>query len=307
MDVKLNMFFRLIPAALTVGGIFLVVAVIYGWKWRVDREERRSPFTSDLLRGPGHSTREKAEELFYDAFAYMMLAGYTPLVFYAAHLQSIVIRGRAPSRISGWIMVISAALVFAVLLARALRLLDRRRSYRLGAQGEQAVGEELNRLVAKGCHVFHDVPADDFNIDHVVVGPAGVFAVETKARRKPTRGKGKEDATVIFDGERLVFPDWKESRCLKQARNQARWLSEWLASPTGERVPVMPVLALPGWLVERRAPPKGLHVMNSREEGLASLFTKGDRPISEATVERIVDRLDQRCRNIVVKQKPRRR
>ena len=37
-----------------------------------------------------------------------------------------------------------------------------------------------------GFAVFHDVPGDKaFNVDHVVIGPQGVFAVETKGRGKP--------------------------------------------------------------------------------------------------------------------------
>jgi hypothetical protein len=32
------------------------------------------------------------------------------------------------------------------------------------------------------------------NIDHVVIGKNGVFAVETKGRSKPMRGKGNDDA-----------------------------------------------------------------------------------------------------------------
>ena len=42
--------------------------------------------------------------------------------------------------------------------------------------------------------------ADKFNIDHVIIGPAGVYAVETKARRKPETGKGRSDARVVYDG-----------------------------------------------------------------------------------------------------------
>ncbi len=34
--------------------------------------------------------------------------------------------------------------------------------------------------------------ADNFNIDHLVVGANGVFAIETKGRRKPlVKGKNK--------------------------------------------------------------------------------------------------------------------
>lgn len=58
------------------------------------------------------------------------------------------------------------------------------RRKRLGWEGELATGEQLNRLYAQGYDVFHDIDGGGFNIDHVAVGPAGVFAIETKARVK---------------------------------------------------------------------------------------------------------------------------
>jgi len=54
-----------------------------------------------------------------------------------------------------------------------------------GFDGERYVGEALTPLVAQGFEIYHDVPFEGFNIDHVPVGPPGIFAVETKTRRKP--------------------------------------------------------------------------------------------------------------------------
>lgn len=71
-------------------------------------------------------------------------------------------------------------------LTNLLKHLNLRRSYQLGYEGEIAVGQELNQLMLDGYRVYHDFPGDKFNIDHIVVGPPGVFAVETKARSKPT-------------------------------------------------------------------------------------------------------------------------
>ena len=53
--------------------------------------------------------------------------------------------------------------------------------------GERVVAEHLNQLIAEGYTVFHDVPCGFkkgkkmlFNIDHLLVGKKGIFAVETK-------------------------------------------------------------------------------------------------------------------------------
>jgi hypothetical protein len=53
---------------------------------------------------------------------------------------------------------------------------------RIGYDGELATAQELNQLMRHGYYVFHDLQAENFNIDHIVIGPAGVFAVETKSR-----------------------------------------------------------------------------------------------------------------------------
>ena len=37
-------------------------------------------------------------------------------------------------------------------------------------------------------------------IDHVIIGPAGIFTIETKTWSKPVRG----EARIVFDGEKLT-------------------------------------------------------------------------------------------------------
>ena len=77
---------------------------------------------------------------------------------------------------------------------------------------------------------FHDVVGLGFNVDHVIVGPAGVFTVETKTWSKPAKG----DAKVVFDGERVRINGFEPDRNpIVQAKAQARWLKEVLAESTG--------------------------------------------------------------------------
>jgi len=93
----------------------------------------------------------------------------------------------------------------------------------------------------------------------VVVGPGAVFMIETKSRRKPAV-RGKASAAVKFSGEALEFPGWRETKMLEQAHAQTRWLSDHLYRKTGERVPVEPVLALPGWYVTCSVSSPNVHV-----------------------------------------------
>jgi len=75
-----------------------------------------------------------------------------------------------------------------VLFAVVIRLLYRDdirwvRTHRRGARGEEAVGRILATLESRGFHSAHDLDTGRGSIDHIVVGPKGVFALETKAWR----------------------------------------------------------------------------------------------------------------------------
>jgi hypothetical protein len=50
-----------------------------------------------------------------------------------------------------------------------------------GADGERVVGAVLDELAAEGWHAIHDASLGRGNIDHVAIGPAGVFTIETKS------------------------------------------------------------------------------------------------------------------------------
>lgn len=54
------------------------------------------------------------------------------------------------------------------------------RSWEKGWDGEVAVGKKLADDLPRSFCVIHDLATDFGNLDHVVVGPTGVFAVETK-------------------------------------------------------------------------------------------------------------------------------
>jgi len=158
------------------------------------------------------------------------------------------------------------------------------------------MGQELDQLMREGAVVFHDFPAEGFNIDHVVLTRGGMYAVETKGRMKPDRGGGIKDAKVEFTGEVLSFPDWRDTKTLEQAKRQAKWLTKWLSSAVGESIGVRPVVALPGWYVERTGR-ADVTVISGRE---APALLKGWRsvPFSDQMMARIAHQLEQRCRDV---------
>ena len=59
------------------------------------------------------------------------------------------------------------------------------RAWRDGARGERATARRLRRLERHGYMVLHDlqVPGSQTNLDHLAVGPAGVFVIDSKYYR----------------------------------------------------------------------------------------------------------------------------
>jgi hypothetical protein len=52
--------------------------------------------------------------------------------------------------------------------------------WRTGSDGEKATARQVQPLLTHGWTLFNDIETEHSNIDHVLVGPAGVFMLESK-------------------------------------------------------------------------------------------------------------------------------
>ena len=208
------------------------------------KQERKSPLKDKPLRHPGQSLEEERQKLIDDVLEAPLLLALMFCFFAAVEWWRYFVQ--LPPQPVLFTVVASVAVIFAAW--RLLRLRPRLKALRLGVEGEKAVGQYLERLRQSGYQVFHDVVGTDFNIDHVLIGPAGVFTIETKTWSKPARG----NAQVSFDGEQLVVAGAAPSRDpIVQARAQATWLQRTLAESTGKTLRTFPVVLFPGWFVEQ--------------------------------------------------------
>jgi hypothetical protein len=59
---------------------------------------------------------------------------------------------------------------------------EQARTWQRGAHGERRTARLLDRLTCDGYVVFHDlaVPGSDANVDHLVIGPTGLFVIDSK-------------------------------------------------------------------------------------------------------------------------------
>jgi hypothetical protein len=113
---------------------------------------------------------------------------------------------------------------------RLLRRRSDKRAWRKGAFGERVVGWWL-RDMADGWYVFNDVPVglNGANIDHVAIGPPGVFTINAKN----LSGKvAVRDGVFLQTGRRRDY--------LQRARDEAARASRLLAAAIGHPVAVRP-------------------------------------------------------------------
>jgi Nuclease-related domain len=146
-----------------------------------------------------------------------------------------------------------------------LPLLERRDR---GATGEEYVGGLLDGLANGEWTVMHDVTFGRGNVDHLLVGPAGVFTVETKSHPGP------------------VYVRRVHGRTLSQAQAQRRAIEEvtgvsvepllvfsraWVDRPMARRtgVRIIPARMLGGYLArgnQTRLSPEQIEQVNERLE-----------------------------------------
>jgi hypothetical protein len=174
--------------------------------------------------------------------------------------------------------------------SRQLRLLY------LGVLGEEVMGQALQCLCERGYRIFHDVPGDgNWNVDHVVVGPGGVFAIETKCRmKKPSRNELKEHEAVP-NNDVLRFPWCSDRKAMEQGRRNSKWLAQMLSKSTGEKVTTHALIALPGWFVLPH-PESDVKVLNGKQ--VASHIAEYSTTLPPKQIERIAYQLEQRCRDV---------
>lgn len=123
------------------------------------------------------------------------------------------------------------------LAARLLGLRTEATSWEVGAKGERQVHKELEKLKRDGWQVLPSiVKGNGSDIDHLAIGPPGVFTINTKNHQGASIWIG--DHTMKVNNVRLPY--------LRNSRHEAESAARVLSRATGLEVKVRPVLAFVG-------------------------------------------------------------
>ena len=122
-------------------------------------------------------------------------------------------------------------------LAPVLQMDATDRAWASGADGEESVGARLAHLESWGWRTLHSVSVGRRSsdiIDHLLIGPGGVFAINTKDH---------SDAKVwVSDG--VIFVDGEETPHLRIARYEGGRVAEVLTRETPWTVPATPAVVI---------------------------------------------------------------
>lgn len=216
-----------------------LIAVGLTWSYRrwQDRDGRRSPIANRRIYGAGEQLRKRIEDHTDEVMAGLTMLFFLGPAFVA--VWSLQHLDWSQVNVGFWDYVLVA--VFVAMTGASIRRIfkhgKQRRIANAGLKAELYTAQELNRLMALGCTVLHDLPTEQFNIDHVVIGPHAVYAVKTKSVRKSPMNDKKDHFKVGYDGSTLRFPDFSDSKRLQQTKRQADWLRAYLKQATGMAVP----------------------------------------------------------------------
>ncbi|HEY2282765.1 MAG TPA: nuclease-related domain-containing protein [Solirubrobacteraceae bacterium] len=136
-----------------------------------------------------------------------------------------------------------------VVLRYVMPLVDR---HDRGATGEEQVGGLLDGLEGRGWHAIHDASLGNGNVDHILIGPAGVFTVETKSHPGPVRVARIHGATIgQAQAQQRAIARVTEVEVEPLIVYSRAWIDRPLARRKGVRV--LPARMLAGYLDRRRA------------------------------------------------------
>jgi Nuclease-related domain len=184
-----------------------------------------------------------------------------------ARKQAVALRSQAPVRTA---------------VARLFGVHTDERAWRIGADGEEMVAARLQKLAGKDSrwHFLHSVPvgSSGSDIDHVVIGPGGVYTLNAKHHPDAKIWVGGD--TVMVNGQRQPY--------VRNSRFEAQRTSKLLSAACGFPVPAVGVVVPVGASeVTIKSPPRDVFVVNRR--ALDAWLRRRAEVLDSSTIEAVFD------------------
>lgn len=240
------------------------------------------------LRNPGQSLEEQIDQVI-DEQVVVWYAFAFCVVLYAVVEW---VRWALSDTFRPIMISVFAVIVLGIFVRKFLAARHTIKDLQTGLAGERYIGNYLqNRLLRSGYWVVHDIVDDAGNIDHALIGPGGVFSIETKTRRK-RQGENK----VSYDGTRVLVNGFAPDRDpVVQAKASAKSLQRILRDYTGMTVDVRPVVLFPDWFVEGQ--PRGVETWVLNEKAFAKFVENEPERLSKDDIFKLAAALGRYVRD----------
>ncbi len=250
------------------------------------KNQKRSPLKKETLRHAGQSLNLKIDDAIDSEVLYSFIVmAFLFMLMICEWMRVWFNIGNHP-----WFYTFGFIIVSVFFGIKIIRGVKKIRDMQLGRDGECIVAEHLDELRVMGYKVFNDIVGDSFNIDHVVVGPAGVFTIETKTYRK--RGNSQ----ISYDGVKIDIdgvPPLKDP--IKQAKGQMYWLEGFIKNNANLSIKVKPVVVFPGWFINQKDNNAEVWVLN--EKAITGFLKNAERTLDDNQINLIASHVENYVRS----------
>lgn len=203
----------------------------------------KSPIKGKALRSPGESLSKKINEYIENHLLHYFIASSVFTTLAIVEWCRWYLNAK-PNPIFYSIVAICVILISTWKITQSLKKIRRLKQ---GLEGERAVGQFLDELRNPSLKVLHDISAENFNVDHLIICTSGIFVIETKTLLKPEMGEPK----LIFDGDQVIKNGYPlERNPVSQTKAASQWIQGILKESTGRHYSTKPVVVFPGWYIE---------------------------------------------------------
>lgn len=260
----------LIPAGAFLSALF--VGWLAGRRFRIKSKKQHQAAQTEggvIFPAPGQALFEQIDFLGFHRRSWAFQAVSIPLVTGAGYLAVtlwdplvITYRGAVVMVVLGGIA--EGYLLFKYLCAGA----DYRTNLR-EYKTKLITAEALSPFEDRGDFVCHELRLGHLDIDHILVGSKGIFAIQTHPRALVSENTDGCKETVSYDGRGIYFSKGMDDSELMRALESAELLSAWLSRGLNMPVACRAIISMPGWRVKRTSA-DGIPVVNPRQ--FESLF-----------------------------------
>ena len=275
-------------AIIALAGSAAFTFVALSWQRLARTVASNASFPQSILHEAAQQIRDRLERQGRRQSLYLHSVLVFALLFGAVYLlRPQPILGQMPNWLAFTLLGVAAAVGLLGLYRLAAGSVAQSR-LRFQHDASVAVGHGLQQLSANQNRVFHDVSCAAGDIDHVIVGLHGIYAVFVVAR------KPRKDPRVRLNGDQLAFAPGNVVIPLEDCGRKAERLARECSKHASQAIRVRPVIAVPGWDVDAQSSSQYL-VVNERNLAMMRGWKDSNDYLLNEDVEVIQNLLTERC------------